>query len=356
MPWEMPRYSLRTVRRAGEILAFEEHPDTGQLLGEKPDPRPVLRWLAAEAIFNNWRAAHAYPLNTFQVTLRGRAHRVDPDALTAQRLKRAPSMLAKLKRFPGMNLDRMQDIGGCRAIVSELGALEELTYQYQNSRSRHELVGQKDYVREPKDDGYRGIHLVYRYAGRGASAAYDGLRIEIQLRTKIQHAWATAVETVGLFQGEAFKAGEGNARWLEFFRLASEAFASLEIAPWPADRPLEEIQEELMPLVLELDVLRRLRGYSETLERAEVDGIANSYLLELDLQADRLQVRSFMKNEGERARAAYVEAEARMGASGDVVLVAVSDAAALQRAFPNYFADTRLFLDTLRTALEWDGG
>ena len=42
--------------------------------------------------------------------------------------------------------------------------------------------------------GYRGVHLIYRY-NSDRKTEYNTLLIEMQLRSQLQHAWATAVET-----------------------------------------------------------------------------------------------------------------------------------------------------------------
>lgn len=62
-----------------------------------------------------------------------------------------------------MQLSRMQNIGGLRAVVSSLSKVEELKENYRSSRFKHELHLFKDYIQNPKDSGYRGIHLVYKY-------------------------------------------------------------------------------------------------------------------------------------------------------------------------------------------------
>ena len=74
----------------------------------------------AMEVLANWRACHAYPINTFQATLRGEAKHGYGKCIVAQRLKRAPSIIAKLQRFEDMQLARMQDIGGLRAILSSV--------------------------------------------------------------------------------------------------------------------------------------------------------------------------------------------------------------------------------------------
>lgn len=66
----------------------------------------------------------------------------------------------------------------------------------------------------------------------GAHAAYaEGAGRELQIRTKLQHAWATAVEAMGTFLGEALKAGHGPAAWRDFFATASAAIAHVESTP-----------------------------------------------------------------------------------------------------------------------------
>lgn len=113
-----------------------------------------------------------------------------------------------------MRLARMQDIGGVRGVVNTIKEVRELQGQYQDTtRFTHELIRGDDYISYPKDDGYRGVHLVYRYnntlARNGSTEQYTGLLVELQLRTKLQHTWATAVETMGTFKGKSFKSHEG---------------------------------------------------------------------------------------------------------------------------------------------------
>lgn len=101
-----PLYSKKQVAKAGEIL-------------REANSKPVdVEW--ANEILSNWRAIHSYPSNTFQATLRDKLAIIDKSALVAQRLKRAPSIISKLRLFPEMKLSRMQDIGGLRAVVSSV--------------------------------------------------------------------------------------------------------------------------------------------------------------------------------------------------------------------------------------------
>lgn len=112
MTWPTPQYSKSQVTRAGKTFL---EPTTG-----------VDEWLKAYVVIENWRACHGYPINTFQATLRNKLKNIDKNALVSQRLKRFNSILNKLNRFPGMNLARMQDFGGLRAVVSSMPKLHEL--------------------------------------------------------------------------------------------------------------------------------------------------------------------------------------------------------------------------------------
>ena len=123
-----------------------------------------------------------------------------------------------MRRFDRMNLARMQDLGGCRAVVNSVEKVRALVGLYEKSPIKHKLVGQDDYIAHPQASGYRGIHLVYRYYS-DRSPTYNGLQIKLQLRSPLQHAWATAVETVVTFLRQALKASQGHADWLRFFSL-----------------------------------------------------------------------------------------------------------------------------------------
>ena len=96
-----------------------------------------------------------------------------------------------------MQLTTMQDIGGVRAILSKVSDVYNLAGEYKTkSRFAHELINEYDYVQHPRDsDGYRSLHLIYKYRN-SQHPGFDGLRLELQIRTKLQHTWATAVETM----------------------------------------------------------------------------------------------------------------------------------------------------------------
>src|SRR4051794_19722220 len=104
-----------------------------------------------------FRSSHSFPLNTVTVNLRTVAADRDDDPTVAQRIKRLPSIRHKLERMPEMQLSRMQDIGGCRAVLSSVEIVNELVDYYRSkSRMKHKLVRDYPYIEEPKPSGYRG--------------------------------------------------------------------------------------------------------------------------------------------------------------------------------------------------------
>lgn len=345
MQWTKPPQSKSAVNRAARTYL-----DASKTPEEREE---------ALLVMDAWRSAHRFPLNTIQMSLRTRARKVDPDALVAQRIKRLPSIRAKLAANHNMEFSRMQDLGGCRAVVVDVDAVSRLVEITKDSRSAHELIRHDDYIQNPKVSGYRGHHLVYRYVGKD-STEWNGLATEIQIRSRKQHAWATAVETVGMFTSQALKSGLGDDRWLRFFQLMSSEIAHTEgcasIVPGtPEDRT--QLRAEIRELAKSLDVMTRLQAFTYTLKNIEQRSVTSGhryYLLELRVlgyETATLQIR------GERrlreAQALYQAAERQAEAEGgvDVVLVTVDSAGALRRAYPNYYADTETFRGLLQKAI-----
>ena len=59
-------------------------------------------------------------MHSLLMMLRKKASVVDKKCIVVQRLKRGAFHSRKLTRYPDMKLHRMQDISGCRAIVSSV--------------------------------------------------------------------------------------------------------------------------------------------------------------------------------------------------------------------------------------------
>ena len=341
MAWTTPSYSRRQVDAAGEVLA---------------DVDRVLELDHALEVVNNWRSSHSFPLNTFQATLRKKGRRVDADCLVAQRIKRLWSINHKLERFPRMRLSQVQDIGGCRAVVTNIDHVRELVAAYRNSDLKHKLARVDDYLESPQRSGYRGVHLIYKYFS-DKNSTYNDLSIEMQIRSQFQHAWATAVETVGTFVRQPLKSSLGAEDWLRFFALMGTVIAFQEQTTPVLGTPTDQaaLVQELNHYVHDLDVIGRLEAYGNIIQMMEGGGQidAQYFLLELASAAREVRITAFNRAQLSEAQRRYLEAERRIASDpfSEVVLVSVDSVAALQKAFPNYFLDTRVFIGLVQDAV-----
>ena len=258
MVQDRPEYSRTQVNAAGATLI---------------DPASSLTDLRrARAIVNSWRAAHSLPLDRIRMELQERVAPLGEEALVAQRLKRLSSIDAKLRRFRNMNLARMQDVGGCRAVLPSVDDVRRAARSYADRSSKHRVVHTDDYVTSPRNSGYRGFHLVSRFqSDDDQEAVYAGMRIEIQLRSRLQHAWATAVETVGTFSDQALKSSQGDEGWLRFFALMASEIAFTEECPLVPDTAgsRDLLRRELAVAAGALDAVARLERYRRTLKVLE---------------------------------------------------------------------------------------
>jgi len=354
MAWAKPDYSKGKVDDAGEALSRAESANS---LG-------LVEYSNALSVLNNWRSAHSYPLQVLKMTLLTRARNVSSGAIIAQRLKRLSSITLKLsaERNQHMKLSQMQDIGGCRAVmptVREVRALEQLIEKSveKNPSRRPERIKKYDYIANPKKDGYRSIHFVFKYRTISKHReVYNGLRIEVQLRSRLQHAWATAVETVSTFTGQALKSNIGTDEWKRFFALMGSVIALRERQPLVPNTPSDKglLIAELTTLVRRLRVEEVLAGWGYAVRQITNDvQNASAYLLVLDTKAKTIRISGFRKTQLAKASDEYLNTERTTADNLDIqaVLVSVESVAALKSAFPNYYLDTTAFLKELKRAV-----
>jgi putative GTP pyrophosphokinase len=325
-----PLHSKKRVSKAGAAVRHD---------AETPEDVDVIE---------NWRASHNYVLNTFQATLR--RHAREKNITVAQRLKRRSTIYDKLKRQPEMQLARMHDIAGCRLIFDTVGSLEETRHQIINSKFKHKLRNELtdyDYMTAPKSAGYRGIHDVYEYVSySGTADNWNGLLIELQYRTKVQHAWATAVEIVGSLTGNEAKFDRGDEDHQQFFRLTSELLARhyedrKSCVPVLSDK---QVASEIRKIEKKIGVLRLLEGIHVSAEQLKE---ARNLILRMGPKGT-LTVYGFTKTKTALER--YFEFEEEEG-QDDIVFVRGDTNEGIRSAFRNYFSDARDFTSLVRAAL-----
>lgn len=323
----------------------------------------------------NFREVHLYPLMLIKNHLAKATKRVTKKGVVARRLKMLATIIDKLER-PSLDgssrnaiqITRMQDIGGCRAIVPNLDKLNELHNELKKSRSVHRIVRTIDYL-EPKESGYSGVHLVYScFEGADEDNEWKKTKIEVQLRTELQHAWATSLEIIDTLEGIKLKISmEGHPEWRRFFCLAGRLVAHKEKSCIIAEAEIPPIIEELKELEAKLEVRKKLAHYSFAIRlttdkknlprrimthqgmflvkvhRPEKDG-EDKYKIETSLVAYSPEdLKEALKE------LAKCEADSELTIS---VLVAAGDVRTLKKAYPNYFGSTTMFQEFLTRHIE----
>lgn len=343
-PWVKPEHTRLEVIDAGERFR-DPH--------SRPGPSDYL-------VLDNWRAAHAFPLNSVAMTLNGKAKAISDQADVWRRLKRFPSIVSKLRRIRRLTLWEIQDIGGARVIFEDCTDVDRLLAAYDGkamhaARFSCRLNHVDNYIEHPKKDGYRSAHVIIDYQGRlQTTQAWNGLRIEIQIRSRMQHLWSTTVETLESILSQRLRTFQGDERWKKFLRLVSSAIALKEgrqaVPGTPAS--IDEIRGEVVQVERELDAKNKLRNYVTAIRLVEEGPRTPSYYYLIDMRPNenKTSVRAFRRDQLKQATRAYAEIEAAnrqeaMRESGaNAVLVSGSRLADLREAYPNYFLDTGNFL------------
>ena len=300
-------------------------------------------------VIEEWRAAHRKVLNTFQEILRRRTRY--SEAVVAQRHKRRNTIFGKLARFQKMQLSRMDDVAGCRVIFPTIEEMHKFRQKLHSARFKHTKkneIDKYDYIKNPKKTGYRGIHDVYSYNVKSESGRHlKGLLVEIQFRTNIQHAWATAVEVIGFITESQPKFQEGDKRYEYAIALASEILARCyeELnGPFP-DISDSTLVQRFLDADSELSLMKTLKGLNEA--DASISEKKNTILI--FSEDGNLEIKSY-KGATEALRALF-EIEKEQPQS-DVVLVKADTSEEVRFAFKNYFSDAKEFIKLLENGCQ----
>ena len=306
-------------------------------------------------VVQNFRAAHLYPLQIIKNLVWKHVKKLDllETATVVRRLKRLPTIIDKLQRQSldgktdnAISLKRMHDIGGCRVILDSLDDLERLNKSLDSSKTVHG-VKIYDYISTPKRSGYRGIHRVYKSYEKSENHAWKGFQIEVQLRTRLQHLWATTVEIVDIIEKESLKTNPtaANENWKRLFEIMGEFLAvrdgSWEISPEIAI----SYKKELVLLNTKLSIFNKLDAFNSAFKMEEIKKKSKDtgYTL-LVYNTKEQKGNAFLYNESKKELALEHYAEQEKNTDNNVLLVAGSDLKSIEKAYPNYLSDTSEFL------------
>ena len=333
------KYSRNRINKSGEALLAG--PETG------------FPYTDANIIVEDWRKLHMIPLQELvEEVTRVLADGGVQAAFSSHRLKRMTSIIAKLRHNPGMGLGGLQDIGGARFVFEDIESLLKAQKILSKASFEHFVIDRApyDYVAKPKASGYRSIHFTYKYVSDNDD--YDGLRVELQIRTRLQHDWAMAVETAELISKSSLKASLGDENWLSFFKLSSAVFAQKEgmpVADAFADYSEKDYCVHYAKLDKEFKFLDQLQALVSAVKISEEHTLMGGFaVLLIQFAEKRVQLRHFQPDKLEDATKYYSEVEKSIDDHNSaVVLVSVSDMKELQDAYPSYFLNASEFIQAL---------
>jgi ppGpp synthetase/RelA/SpoT-type nucleotidyltranferase len=347
----MAKFSNKKVHNISNVLRIEDSCSNPELFDH------------AMQILSYWRFTHESSLDIATKLLESRCEKIDKNFIVGKRLKRSESIINKLIRFEDMSLRNMSDIGGARAILSNIKRVNKVVRELQSHPS---IYRKRDYINKPKDDGYRGVHLL----GEFSNNENQKRKIEIQIRTKIQHSWATTIEIVDLFTSQSLKSNIGHQDWKEFFLLIAKQFNIIELLPMYGmvsdkellfnyakfvnrDPQLLRDIGRIKEISLRLSIRQNLLVYAESLKQISISQMvdqAGYFLLRLNTYTREIWGDFYSKNEAEKAAEHYSFFESTIKNSENrwvVVLVSSNSIGDIKEAYPNYFADSADFINLL---------
>ncbi|MCP9799882.1 RelA/SpoT domain-containing protein [Synechococcus sp. RedBA-s] len=202
-------FSKTRIDKAGRALARDEY-------------RSEEEYFDLEEVFDEYRKLHLAPLSLTTLEIQNWLAAEEGEYCIAQRLKRKPQIVRKLKRL-NTRLSQLQDIAGLRIVVENNYSVDELLRFLRlkvSENQNFEVRRETDYRGQGRDDtGYRAVHFLIER---------EGFSIELQIRSKQQHYWSETIERTSVIYGYYLKEGEGDQTVLTYFKQLSNAFYEFE--------------------------------------------------------------------------------------------------------------------------------
>ena len=318
--------------------------------------------------FDNFREAHNIIIKLFTIELK--KVNFSKQHLTASRNKRIETIISKLCRPEKPKLDRIHDIAGTRIIFENIKSLEDYIDILENT----ELVNFKEklnedknrynYIKNPKSDGYRSIHKVFYYSSNIPYSTLNEKRfnlenkkIELQLRTRLQHIWATTVEIYDIINKSNIKTGTHNKLETKeglFFKKCSLVFEGIE------SNDVEKIKININKIFRDKDLVEiynRLKGIKniKNIQLPKTLGSDEVFILITDLNKGKttfFTTDPIEKNDKQDTfliNASYRRLEEK-NTKGEYILLLLTlgDIKKLKNVYPNYFLNTNKFISILK--------
>lgn len=294
--------------------------------------------------FDEYRKNHLEPLSKTTIEIQQWLSQYGKEYYIAQRLKRKPQILRKLLRF-SVRLSQLQDIGGARIIVDQNSDVDDVVNFLTNRlHGNHNLnvIRETDYRGEGREDsGYRAYHVILER---------DGYKMELQIRSKIQHYWAETIERTSIVYGHYIKELEGDDTVIRYFKTLSDLFYEIESGRKP-DAALKTRVEELRlrseQIIQNADEKNVFSSYVnegmikdlEEKEKRLTEPGLNNWIFVFNWNLGSFVTWELITNDPEEAIKQYVNFENRYTSENgfEVVLVGSSQVATVRQTHSHYF-------------------
>lgn len=161
-------------------------------------------------LLDDYRLSFGEPYETCVRTIR-EGLQLEP---TGRPAKSTTSLVEKLRR-ESIRLTQVQDIAGCRLVISDAVEQERVVASLRDLFPQSSIVDR----RAVPSHGYRAVHVVVEISGK---------LIEIQVRSSLQHLWAELSEKLSDVADPAIKYGGGGEEYRQILEKASASVALIE--------------------------------------------------------------------------------------------------------------------------------
>lgn len=322
------KISKSRIDKAGRNLAYP-----GELSIES---------MKLEEDFDDYRISHLEPLSSITLEIQGWLHDYGESYYIAQRVKRKPQIVRKLRRL-SVRLTQLQDIGGCRIIVEKNEGVDRLIdfikKNVENNAS-FELKRITDYREQGRDQtGYRSAHLLLQR---------DGRSIELQIRSRIQHYWSESIERTSVIYGQHLKEQEGDPVVINYFKHLSDIFYEIESGRDPSVQDkvkLDQMREQAQTIIYDADRNRIFNSaINEDIVRTLAatqgnEGSLTNWIMVFNWNSGEFVTWDIVGRNTESAKEKYTQYENQFSSDSgfEVVMIGASDIATVRQTHSHYF-------------------
>lgn len=299
--------------------------------------------LDADIIVDTWRENHIIPLTEITLKLQEWLKEYNKDYYLAQRLKRKPQIVRKLNRL-SVRLSQLQDIGGCRIIFPNNTIIDEFISYISDKTKKGKyftIIKITDYREKGRDiSGYRAVHLILER---------NGYKVELQLRSNIQHYWCESIERTSVIYGKHLKENQGDPIVIKYFKLLSDAFHDIEKNIRPSANDVIEIDKHK---IHSEKIIKESDTYNVFNSSVNIDFIRgmisresgikhhfNNWIIIFNWTSGQFMSWQITERNPDSAIKAYSDCEKKWPAEQgyEVVMIGSSNVATIQKTHNHYF-------------------